>query len=446
VVTEESGCKDQGVEGGSEMTEEKAKKAKRESPYKKCSICGLKLLKTEFYSGRSACKRCFRKQEQERKKAKRDALRLARNAAMGFESDADYISKKYTISGRESQRVAKAIATIQTKAVKLRQRNTLPELESAYLKLKDDEADFIDNVLMELKKPLKEITESPLHAAARKVDPDGSPGALVNSMLRKKHVLAILDSYLVGSLEEQRKLLAPLIDQALVDVMLNSSSDKARVAASKELLDRVEGRPVQRVDQHIVGIFGELDTEELKRRIREKMEAGLKPRAAIDATYTIVKDRRWFSKKKDAKRRGIDFDFSIPDFAALLEGDSCYYCGADSTWQVVEADLLSERSEWNPTPRTAYRLTVERLDDTKGYTPENCVLACSRCNTIKNQLCLTSEDMILLGPFFRLRAHARLDRHNASKPLPEPSLFDVLSLDKEFVNRFLEYLDRKERG
>ncbi len=65
----------------------------------------------------------------------------------------------------------------------------------------------------------------------------------------------------------------------------------------------------------------------------------------------------------------------------------CYYCGI----------TLEELSKIKDTTNNGVRrLTVDRMDNNKGYTLDNITLACKRCNTIKSNF-FTSEEMKEIG-------------------------------------------------
>lgn len=62
---------------------------------------------------------------------------------------------------------------------------------------------------------------------------------------------------------------------------------------------------------------------------------------------------------RDAKRREIPFELTLEQFTALVQGN-CHYC----------------------TRKTA--CGIDRRDNSKGYSLENCVPCCRRCNDAKH--------------------------------------------------------------
>jgi hypothetical protein len=69
-----------------------------------------------------------------------------------------------------------------------------------------------------------------------------------------------------------------------------------------------------------------------------------------------------------AKRYNQSIELSFDDFLFFTELRSCYYCGEEIIWQ--------------PYGSSAYHL--DRKDSSKGYTLENSVVCCFRCNRLKS--------------------------------------------------------------
>jgi len=104
---------------------------------------------------------------------------------------------------------------------------------------------------------------------------------------------------------------------------------------------------------------------------------------------------RFSSSKSHAKRRGIEFLFTLEEYTALItESERCYYCGRTE----VESNNLSEfvrNYDGNDVKvlkmkiimgRTAHRskhFTIDRLDSFGPYTDDNCVCCCALCNELK---------------------------------------------------------------
>jgi hypothetical protein len=82
----------------------------------------------------------------------------------------------------------------------------------------------------------------------------------------------------------------------------------------------------------------------------------------------------WGTYKSLAKKRGYSFSLGYEDFSKLTKID-CFYCGK-APYQVLK-------------PRRDCQLPytyngVDRVDNTKGYQPDNVVACCGMCNAFKS--------------------------------------------------------------
>jgi len=98
--------------------------------------------------------------------------------------------------------------------------------------------------------------------------------------------------------------------------------------------------------------------------------------------------RAWFrirfcGLKHSAKVRNRKFELTFEEFChiRIYENEKCFYC----------------RTIRGP-------FSIDRLDNTKGYSVSNCVLACWRCNKLKSKD-YTAEEMKILG-----RALKKIDK------------------------------------
>lgn len=81
------------------------------------------------------------------------------------------------------------------------------------------------------------------------------------------------------------------------------------------------------------------------------------------------------SYKYVARKRKYSFELSIEDFKRLTL-ENCNYCGiAPST--VHKPKRLNGAYTYNG---------IDRVTNTMGYTPENCVSCCVFCNKAKNDM------------------------------------------------------------
>ncbi len=90
--------------------------------------------------------------------------------------------------------------------------------------------------------------------------------------------------------------------------------------------------------------------------------------------------RAWFARRfhrlrRNAKDRGKEFDLTFKEFCKIrtYKNEKCFYC------------------------ETTHSLfSIERVDNIKGYSASNCVVACWRCNKIKSKD-YTAQEMKILG-------------------------------------------------
>jgi len=89
--------------------------------------------------------------------------------------------------------------------------------------------------------------------------------------------------------------------------------------------------------------------------------------------------RRFCRLKRNAKDRNKKFNLSFEEFCKIrtYKKEKCFYCGT------------------NRGP-----FSIERLDNAKGYSVSNCVVACWRCNKMKSKD-YTMKEMKILGRALR---------------------------------------------
>ena len=76
--------------------------------------------------------------------------------------------------------------------------------------------------------------------------------------------------------------------------------------------------------------------------------------------------------KSNAKKRGISFDLTYNQFENLVDSE-CYFCGDTA------GNTLRKRG-YNDYSYTG----IDRIDNSVGYLPSNCIPCCSWCNRAKN--------------------------------------------------------------
>lgn len=106
--------------------------------------------------------------------------------------------------------------------------------------------------------------------------------------------------------------------------------------------------------------------------------------------------RRLEKLKRNARKRGLEFNLTVEDYKFIKSGETCYYCQA-------ETDII----------------TLDRKDNFKGYTTDNIVGCCYYCNKLKSNL-FNEEEMKIIGRAVRMK-HAR-DKRDNKKDTSSPPL------------------------
>lgn len=84
---------------------------------------------------------------------------------------------------------------------------------------------------------------------------------------------------------------------------------------------------------------------------------------------TIAK--KYINKVKNAKKDKIEFSLSLLQFAALMKETRCAYTGIELTYQ---KDHIPQPTD----------ITIDRIDNTKGYVKGNVTAVCFAANNIKS--------------------------------------------------------------
>lgn len=101
--------------------------------------------------------------------------------------------------------------------------------------------------------------------------------------------------------------------------------------------------------------------------------------------------------KRSASSRGFEFNLSIDDVFRFVRQD-CYYCGIvpSNQWHYSNGSSPHEPYFYNG---------IDRVDNTLGYTLDNCVTCCVRCNYAKADMSqkqfLEWVKSIYIRPLFR---------------------------------------------
>ena len=105
--------------------------------------------------------------------------------------------------------------------------------------------------------------------------------------------------------------------------------------------------------------------------------------------YSIIKSG--LNSKKNPRKYLVKI--SKEDFVKWYNSQEkiCAYCGRN--YEQTLSDPLNKKVK---------RLTIDRIDNSKGYENGNLALACLRCNAIKNNY-FTKEEMLEIGEIIRAK-------------------------------------------
>lgn len=92
-----------------------------------------------------------------------------------------------------------------------------------------------------------------------------------------------------------------------------------------------------------------------------------------------LKNRLYKDYKTGAVRRGKCFELSFEEFVNLIE-QNCYYCGSSPEFHPYETQYMQKTIE------TYKHNGIDRINSNKGYTLDNCVPCCSKCNYAKHEM------------------------------------------------------------
>lgn len=128
-------------------------------------------------------------------------------------------------------------------------------------------------------------------------------------------------------------------------------------------------------ENQIPNRYGCISCTHRKNRIEttQKQANGLKHTGLINR---LLKDY-----KAGAVKRGLDFTLTFDEFVNLLSGD-CVYCGAKPELHQYEVQYMQKTEE------PYLHNGIDRVNPKKGYTLDNVVSCCSKCNYAKHEMTL----------------------------------------------------------
>lgn len=117
--------------------------------------------------------------------------------------------------------------------------------------------------------------------------------------------------------------------------------------------------------------FSEVKAPELivKEAAPVKAKAILKSAVPAKAMNDLMISRRLLQTFTNANSRGIDFELTFADMKYFMQRKTCHYTG-----------IAFDSND------TKFTMTLERKDNTQGYTRDNVVPVCHFANQLKNKL------------------------------------------------------------
>jgi hypothetical protein len=105
-----------------------------------------------------------------------------------------------------------------------------------------------------------------------------------------------------------------------------------------------------------------------------------------NSNYLSIRKKIYGNYMRAAKRRNYSFDISFDEFSSLIT-ENCYYCGQEPnmTYKYGRTTKINQFIEYDEFKYNG----VDRIDNTKGYTDDNCVSCCKICNNSKSTLDLS---------------------------------------------------------
>lgn len=79
------------------------------------------------------------------------------------------------------------------------------------------------------------------------------------------------------------------------------------------------------------------------------------------------------------------------EFLKFIAIGNCHYCNIPIIW----SERSRHRNEHGKLVKNSASFNLDRKNNSNGYSAENCVVCCSRCNSIKGEM-LNYDEMLLL--------------------------------------------------
>jgi hypothetical protein len=109
--------------------------------------------------------------------------------------------------------------------------------------------------------------------------------------------------------------------------------------------------------------------------------------------YRLTPKYIYIEIKQSAERRDIEFNISREEFINWYNSQEqkCHYCGR--TIEEIKQDI-KEKNTYR------IRFSIDRKDNNRGYTLDNIVLCCFRCNMTKSNY-FTEQEMLKIAEIIK---------------------------------------------
>jgi len=114
-----------------------------------------------------------------------------------------------------------------------------------------------------------------------------------------------------------------------------------------------------------------------------------------------------------AKSKGVDNTLTYLQFLTFTSIKNCVYCGKFIEW-----------TKYLRAGESSKPYNLDRKDSSLGYSKENCVVCCGRCNKVKNNF-FSYEEFLLIGKVLK-----QIDEARKSLLTREES-YGILNVEKE---------------
>lgn len=137
---------------------------------------------------------------------------------------------------------------------------------------------------------------------------------------------------------------------------------------------------------------GSLDSATFIKRSRHLISFSQPPHIQIHPEcFPDAKCVSYASYRSRAEKKELEFAISNDEYKSIIRED-CYLCGKKSSDPFSTNPLLAESpAHFEHTEVTRNTNGIDRVDNTLGYTVENCKACCKECNHMKNNFVL--EDL-----------------------------------------------------